>query len=176
MRVSHSFGQQKILAEWAGITGKPGLNSSEPLNYLTYCNPPILNEYVISQVGLLPFVSQLGHNLNWRVSHGQKNQEPAHFSGMLIKTHCSDHLMVWQCWEEPFSWEGSLCFFSAGFETNISANSCNFLDANHQPPLPSNSYFVRSRITLINANMGQDHFQEHPVQVFAAVTKNKNRL
>lgn len=64
-------------------------------------------------------------------------------------------------------------FFSAGFDTSISANTCNFLDANHQPLLPSNSYFVRSGITLINANMGQDHFQEHQVQVFAAVTKNR---
>lgn len=95
--VSHSFGQQRILAERAGITGKPGLNSLEPLTYLTCCEPPILNEYVICQVGLLPLVSQLGHNLNWRVSHAQKNQEPADFPGMLIKPPCSDHLTVWQC-------------------------------------------------------------------------------
>lgn len=67
-------------------------------------------------------------------------------------------------------------FFSASFSTSIFAISYNFLDADHQPPLPSNSYSVRSRITLINANKGQDHFQEHQVQVFTPVTKNKNRL
>lgn len=87
-----------MLAEGAGITGKPALSPLEPLTSLTCCDPPIFNEYVISQVGLFPFVSQLGHNLNWRVSHAQKKkEEPAHFSAMLIKPHYSDHLMVWQC-------------------------------------------------------------------------------
>lgn len=180
--VSHSFGQQRILAEWAGITGKPGLNSLEPFD-LSCCDPPILNEYVISQVGLLPFVSQLGHNLNWRVSHAQKIQEPADFSGMLIRPPCSDH-------------QGGLVLTTSGCGSankNLSAGrtACAFFLHVLTPIfLPTVATFwlqitnflfhqtatFRSEITLINANMGQDHFQEHQVQVFAAVTKHKNRL
>lgn len=61
-------------------------------------------------------------------------------------------------------------FFSAGFSISVSAINDHFMNANHQPALPSNSYFVRSRITLINANIDQDHFQEHQIQIFTAAS------
>lgn len=96
-----------ILAERAGITDKPGLSSLEPLTNLTCCDPLNLNEYLISQV-CLPFVSQMGHNLNWRSSNAQKNQEPAH--GLAVLTRA-------------FQLGGQPVFFSAGFDTNIYANS-----------------------------------------------------
>jgi len=65
-------------------------------------------------------------------------------------------------------------FFSAGFSISVSAISYDFMNANHQPPLPSNSYLVRNRITLINASMVQDHFQEHQIQIFAAASNTSS--
>jgi len=55
--VSHPLGELRILVEWARITGTPGLKSLENVTYLTYRDPPTVNEYVIFQVGLLPLTS-----------------------------------------------------------------------------------------------------------------------
>lgn len=52
--------------------------------WLDFCLDFIMNECVILQVGHLPFISHLGHNLGR--SHAQKGQQPAHLSEVLGKT------------------------------------------------------------------------------------------
>lgn len=79
--------------------------------------------------------------------------------------------MVWQYSQEPFSWEGSLWFF-------LQVLTPIFMPTVFDCKSPTSSSIkpatFRSGITLINENMGEDHFQVHQVQVFAAVTKTKN--
>lgn len=73
---------------------------------------------------------------------------------------------------EPFSWEGSVCFFlqvlTPIFLPTVATFWLQIINL-----LFHQTATFRSGITLINANMGQDHFQEHQVQVFAAVTNTK---